>query len=98
MPGGYRVNDWPMRFGSFISPIHSPHEDPTVAMHRDVELIQRMDDLGYDEVWVGEHHSTGWEYICSPEVFLAYVAGKTRRIRLGTGVVSLPYHHPFNVT
>lgn len=66
-------------------------------MHRDVELIQRLDALGYDEVWMGEHHSTGWEYVCSPEIFLAYVAGKTQRIRLGTGVISLPYHHPFNV-
>lgn len=89
--------DTPMRFGSFISPIHSPREDPTIAIHRDVELIQRMDELGYDEAWMGEHHSTGWEYVCSPEVFLAFAAAKTQRIKLGTGVVSLPYHHPFNV-
>lgn len=89
--------DTPMRFGSFISPIHSPREDPTIAIHRDVELIQRMDELGYDEAWMGEHHSTGWEYVCSPEVFLAYAAARTQRIKLGTGVVSLPYHHPFNV-
>lgn len=89
--------DWPMRFGTFISPIHSPREDPTNAIHRDVALIQRMDELGYDEAWMGEHHSTGWEYVCSPEVFLAYAAAKTTRIKLGTGVVSLPYHHPFNV-
>lgn len=85
----------PLRFGSFISPIHSPHEDPTITIHRDVELIQRMEDWGYDEVWMGEHHSTGWETVGSPEVFLAYVGAKTSRIKLGTGVVSLPYHHPF---
>src|ERR1700722_19714063 len=89
--------DWPLRFGSFISPIHSPHEDPTLAIHRDVELVQLLDQLGYDEAWMGEHHSTGWEYVCSPEVFLAYAAAKTQRIKLGTGVISLPYHHPFNV-
>lgn len=89
--------DAPMRFGSFISPIHSPRRDPTIAIHQDVELIQRMDELGYDEAWMGEHHSTGWEYVCSPEIFLAYAAAKTQRIKLGTGVVSLPYHHPFNV-
>lgn len=89
--------DWPMRFGSFISPIHSPKEDPTLAIHRDVALIQRMDELGYDEAWMGEHHSTGWEYVCAPEIFLAYAAAKTQRIKLGTGVISLPYHHPFNV-
>jgi limonene 1,2-monooxygenase len=56
-----------------------------------------MDQLGFDEVWVGEHHSTGYELICSPEVFLAYVAAKTQRIRLGTGVVSVPYPNPFMV-
>lgn len=89
--------DWSLRFGAFISPVHSPHEDPTLALHRDVELVQWMEANGYDEAWMGEHHSTGWEYVASPEVFLAYVAGKTERIRLGTGVVSLPYHHPFNV-
>ena len=89
--------DRSLRFGSFLSPIHSPHEDPTLALHRDVELIQWMDRIGYDEVWIGEHHSTGWEYVASPEVFLAFAAAKTERIKLGTGVVSLPYHHPFNV-
>ena len=88
---------WPLKFGSFISPIHSPDEDPNLALHRDVELIQHMEALGYDEVWMGEHHSTGWEYVGSPEVFLAYAAAKTTRIKLGTGVISLPYHHPYNV-
>ena len=86
-----------MRFGTFISPIHAPEENPTLALHRDVEMICHMDRLGYDEAWVGEHNSTGWEYVPSPEVFLAYVAGQTNRIRLGTGVTSLPYHHPYNV-
>lgn len=88
---------WPLKFGSFISPVHSPREDPNLAMHRDLELIVRLEELGYDEAWIGEHHSTGWEYVGSPEVFLAYAAAKTSRIRLGTGVVSLPYHNPFNV-
>jgi limonene 1,2-monooxygenase len=86
-----------LNFGTFISPIHSPDEDPNLAIHRDIELIQYMEQLGYDEAWMGEHHSTGWEYISSPEMFLAYAAAKTSRIKLGTGVISLPYHHPFNV-
>lgn len=86
-----------MRFGTFISPIHAPDENPTLALHRDVEMICYMDRLGFDEAWVGEHHSTGWEFVSAPEVFLGYVAAKTERIRLGTGVTSLPYHNPFNV-
>ncbi|WP_313806692.1 LLM class flavin-dependent oxidoreductase [Sphingobium sp.] len=87
----------PLKFGAFISPIHSSHEDANRALHRDVELVQWMEEIGFDEAWIGEHHSTGWEYVASPEVFLGYAAAKTSRIRLGTGVVSLPYHHPFNV-
>jgi limonene 1,2-monooxygenase len=60
-------------------------------------LVQRLEQLGFDEFWVGEHHSTGWEYVSSPEVFLAHAAARTSRIKLCAGVVSLPYHHPFNV-
>ena len=86
-----------MRFGVFLAPFHAPGENPTLALERDLELIVRLDALGYDEAWVGEHHSTGWETIASPELFLAVAAERTRHIRLGTGVVSLPYHHPLMV-
>lgn len=86
-----------MRFGVFMAPFHQPGENPTLALERDLELIQWLDALGYDEAWVGEHHSTGWETIASPELFLAVAAERTRHIRLGTGVVSLPYHHPLMV-
>jgi len=86
-----------MRFGVFLAPFHAPGENPTAALERDLELIQRLDALGYDEAWVGEHHSTGWETIASPELFLAVAAERTRHIRLGTGVVSLPYHNPLMV-
>ena len=83
-------------FGAFISPLHPPGEAPDLQMWRDLDLVSLLDELGLDEVWVGEHHSGGWGTISSPEVFLAAAAERTRRIRLGTGVVSLPYHHPFH--
>lgn len=86
-----------MRFGSFLAPFHDPRENPTLALERDLDLIVLLDALGYDEVWVGEHHSTGWEYIAAPEVFLAVAAERTRHIRLGTGAISLTYHHPLMV-
>jgi limonene 1,2-monooxygenase len=86
-----------MRFGIFLAPFHPLGENPTLALERDLELIQRLDALGYDEAWVGEHHSAGWEIIASPEVFIATAAERTKHIRLGTGVVSLPYHHPLMV-
>jgi|tagenome__1003787_1003787.scaffolds.fasta_scaffold20852359_2 limonene 1,2-monooxygenase len=87
----------PLRFGTFIGPLHDPAHNPTLAIRRDLELIQWLDQLGYDEAWVGEHHSNGYETIPSPEIFLAAAAEATTRIKLGTGVVSLPYHHPFLV-
>jgi len=87
-----------MRFGIFLAPFHKPDENPTLALERDLELIGWLDTLGYDEAWIGEHHSAGSEIIASPEVFIASAASRTRRIRLGTGVSSLPYHHPLILT
>ena len=83
-----------LRFGAFIAPFHPADENPTLALERDLELIQWMDKLDYDEAWIGEHHSAGYEIIASPEIFIAFAAERTRRIRLGTGVSSLPYHQP----
>ncbi len=86
-----------MRFGVFLAPHHPIGEHPTLQIRRDVELVEFLDRLGYDEFWCGEHHSGGWETIASPEMFLAAAGERSNRIMLGTGVVSLPYHHPFNV-
>jgi limonene 1,2-monooxygenase len=86
-----------MKFGVFMAPFHRVGENPTLALERDLELLQWLDLLGFDEAWIGEHHSAGWETIASPEVFIATAAERTRRINLGTGVVSLPYHHPYMV-
>ena len=85
----------PTRFGVFLAPFHGDYAaSPTVLLRRDLELVDHLDNLGYEEVWVGEHHSGGWELIASPEVFIAAAAERTKRIRLGTGVSSLPYHNP----
>jgi limonene 1,2-monooxygenase len=86
-----------LKFGIFLAPFHRVGENPTLSMDRDMELIEWMDHLGYDEVWVGEHHSAGWETIASPEIFIAAAAERTRHIMLGSGVTSLPYHHPLMV-
>ncbi len=83
-----------LRNGIFLAPFHPVDEDPTLCIQRDLELIEHLDRLGYDEAWVGEHHSAGYEIIASPEIFIAAAAERTRRIKLGTGVVSLPYHSP----
>jgi limonene 1,2-monooxygenase len=81
-------------FGIFLGPYHPMNDNPTVAFQRDLELVQWLDDLAFDEAYIGEHHSGGWETISSPEVFIAALADRTKSIKLGTGVLSLPYHHP----
>jgi limonene 1,2-monooxygenase len=86
-----------LKFGAFLAPHHPLGEHPTLMLRRDLALAAQLDELGFDEFWVGEHHSSGWETIASPEMFLAVAGERTARIMLGTGVVSLPYHHPFNV-
>ncbi|MBO0739729.1 MAG: LLM class flavin-dependent oxidoreductase [Alphaproteobacteria bacterium] len=84
-----------MRSGIFLAPFHNPNENPTQSIERDLELLEHLDRLGYNEAWIGEHHSGGFEVIACPEMVIAAAAGRTRHIRLGTGVVSLPYHNPF---
>jgi limonene 1,2-monooxygenase len=86
-----------LKFGAFLAPHHPIGEHPMLQFRRDLDLVERLDRLGYDEFWCGEHHSSGWEMIASPEMFLAAAGERTRRIKLATGVISLPYHHPFNV-
>ncbi|MCA9513252.1 MAG: LLM class flavin-dependent oxidoreductase [Myxococcota bacterium] len=91
------MHEAPVRFGVFLAPFHPDDENPTEQIHRDLALVAELERLGYDEAWIGEHHSAGFEIIGSPELFIAHAAAITQRIRLGTGVVSLPYHHPFMV-
>lgn len=83
-----------MRFGNFMAPFHPTGQNPTLAIERDLALIVAMDRLGFHEAWIGEHHSAGFEIIASPEVMIGVAAERTKHIKLGTGVSSLPYHHP----
>ncbi len=87
----------PLNFGVFVTPFHPVGQSPTVALEYDMDRVVALDRLGYDEAWLGEHHSGGYELIACPEVFIAAAAERTKHIRLGTGVVSLPYHHPLMV-
>jgi limonene 1,2-monooxygenase len=83
-----------LRFGIFLAPFHPAGENPTSALQRDLRLMEHLDELGYDEAWIGEHHSAGSEIIASPEIFIAAAAERTKHIRFGTGVTSLSYHNP----
>src|SRR5260370_40623291 len=84
-------------FGSFLAPDHPIGENPMLQFRRDIKFVQHLDELGYDEFWCGEHHSSGWEMIASPERFLAAAGEHTKRIKPAAGRVSLPYPNPLNV-
>ncbi|HEY7268530.1 MAG TPA: LLM class flavin-dependent oxidoreductase [Dehalococcoidia bacterium] len=86
-----------MKFGIFMAPFHRVGENPTLAFERDMALIEHLDRLDFDEAWIGEHHSGARELIGEPMLFIAAAAQRTHKIKLGTGVTSLPYHHPFMV-
>jgi len=85
------------RSGVFSAPFYPVEENTTLAIRRELELVEWLDRLDYDEAWIGEHHSGGFEIIASPELLIAAAAERTKKIRLGTGVVSLPYHNPLTV-
>ena len=91
------MEKWQLRHGIFMAPFHPVDEDPTLCLQRDLQLIQHLDALGYHEAWIGEHHSAGYEIIASPELFMAAAVERTKHIKLGSGVISLPYHNPLMV-
>ena len=81
-----------MKFGVFMGPFHRVGENPTLAIDRDLELVQWLDYLGFDEAWIGEHHSAGWEIISSPEIFIA-AAAEVLYIGERTDLAPVSYTH-----
>tara|TARA_B100001167_G_scaffold175042_1_gene128051 strand:+ start:342 stop:644 length:303 start_codon:yes stop_codon:yes gene_type:complete len=86
-----------MHLGIFMMPLHPPEKDRTQCFEEDIELVTRADELGFTEIWVGQHHTVAWEPIPSNDLFIANVLPRTNNVRLGTGVSILPQHHPVNV-
>jgi alkanesulfonate monooxygenase SsuD/methylene tetrahydromethanopterin reductase-like flavin-dependent oxidoreductase (luciferase family) len=84
-----------MRYGYFMMPMHLPGSDLGETLETDMRQIERLDALGYDEAWVGEHFTAEWENIPAPDIFIAAALQRTERIKLGTGVACLPNHNPF---
>ena len=78
-----------LKDGIFLAPFHPLDEDPTLCIQRDLELIEHLDRLGYEEAWVGEHHSGGFEIIASGGAHQADPA----RHRGGLPAVSQPADH-----
>jgi limonene 1,2-monooxygenase len=86
------------RIGAFLSTFHEPGQDPHLAIQRELDLVETLDRLNYDEAWFGEHQSHGWALVGAPETLIAAAAQRTRQIKLANGVVPLSVHHPFHVS
>jgi alkanesulfonate monooxygenase SsuD/methylene tetrahydromethanopterin reductase-like flavin-dependent oxidoreductase (luciferase family) len=86
-----------IRSGMFIMPFHDPAKPPGQCYDEDLELAVRAEELGFGELWIGEHHTMKYENIVMPEIFIARALGETRRIRLGPAPVCLNQHHPAHV-
>jgi alkanesulfonate monooxygenase SsuD/methylene tetrahydromethanopterin reductase-like flavin-dependent oxidoreductase (luciferase family) len=86
-----------IRYGMFIMPFHDSAKPPGQCYDEDLELIVRAEELGFDEFWIGEHHTMKYENIVMPEIFIARALGETRRIRLGPAPVCLNQHNPAHV-
>ena len=84
-------------YGMFIMPFHDPAKPLAQCYDEDLELIVRAEELGFNEFWIGEHHTMKYENIVMPEIFIARALGETSRIRLGPAPVCLNQHHPAHV-
>ena len=84
-------------YGMFIMPFHPPEKPLSQGYDEDLELIIRAEELGFQEFWIGEHHTMKYETIVMPEIFIARALGETSRIRLGPAPVCLNQHHPAHV-
>ncbi len=83
-----------MKHAMFVMPIHDPHKPPAQCYDEDLELAVQCERLGFSDFWVGEHHSSTYENIVMPEIFIAKALGMTDRIRMGPAPLCLQYHHP----
>ena len=84
-----------MELGFFTMPLHPAGSNLTSTLKSDLDQIVKLDKLGYSEAWIGEHFTSEWENIPSPELFIAQALALTENIRLGTGVTCMPNHNPF---
>lgn len=83
-----------MELGYFSMPSHPPERDLKEGWEFDLQVIRWLDELGYKEAWIGEHHTAPWEPHPAPDLLVSAGFRETKNIRLGPGGFLLPYHHP----
>ena len=86
-----------MELGYFAMPAHPPERELRQGFEWDLQVLRWLDELGFVEAWVGEHHNVPWEPLSAPDLLLAQAFAQTERIRLGPGGFILPFHHPVSL-
>ncbi|MEM8678289.1 MAG: LLM class flavin-dependent oxidoreductase [Planctomycetota bacterium] len=86
-----------MKLGSLLMPSHPPERTVRQGQLADLEELERLDRLGFDEAWIGEHFTATWEPCPAPDLLIAQGLARTKRIRLGPLGHLLPYHHPIEL-
>ena len=86
-----------MRLGYFTMPLHPPGSNLAETLESDLVQMEVLDQLGYQEAWIGEHFTTVWENIPAPDQFIAAALSRTKNIVFGTGVTCMPNHDPFMI-
>ena len=86
-----------MQLGLFNMPLHPPGRLHADTYDEDLELMAFADELGYSEAWIGEHFTTEWENMPSPDLFIARALGVTKNLVMGTGVSLLAFHDPIMI-
>lgn len=87
-----------MKFGLFYQLPCAPDQSPATRYRETLEQIALADELGFDHAWLAElHFFQPFSIMPAPLQVAVAAAQRTRRIRLGTAVVLLPFHHPLRV-
>ena len=83
-----------MRLGALLMPSHPPERSIRDGQLSDLNELERLDALGFEEAWIGEHFTATWEPCPAPDLLIAQALLQTQRIRLGPLSHLLPFHHP----
>src|SRR5580693_8124959 len=86
-----------MKVGIALNCLHQPGRSDHAVMTEHLALGDLAEPLGFDSLFALEHHFTGYAMSPAPTQLLAYYAGRTKRIQLGTAVIVLPWHDPVRV-
>ena len=86
-----------MRFGTFFFFQAPPWQTHPEIIHRELQQMEWAEELGFDEVWLTEHHFIDYGLAVDPATLAAAAASRTRRVRIGLAAAILPFHYPLRL-